>query len=215
MPETHHPNLLPQTKEQLPTLAIYDLETTGMSADNDRIIQIAAIRMVHGIPIAEDCFCTYVNPGRKIPAWITSYTGIHEEDVAHAPSIPEALATFSQWAGESILLAHNGNRFDIQFLHKNCDRCAFPQRPVFYCDSMHLSWQLWGRRYLSHGLDAVMKRLQVTANDQLRRHNALGDTLLLARCVEKMLDQYLQTNGILPDLKIKKGYLPDCSLPLS
>lgn len=43
MPKPTDQPLLSNAKELLPTLAIYDLETTGMSADNDQIIQIAAI----------------------------------------------------------------------------------------------------------------------------------------------------------------------------
>ena len=77
-----------------------------------------------------------------------------------------------------------------------------------FSDSMLMSWQLWGRRGMSHGLDAVIDRLGVDA-DGLRRHDARGDALLLGRCVERIFDLYLQTNGELPDLKLKTGFLPD------
>ncbi|MBQ7590779.1 MAG: 3'-5' exonuclease [Verrucomicrobia bacterium] len=196
-------------KRSLPPITVYDLETTGMSPEYDRIIQIAAAKMIHGQMIPEECFCSYVNPGRRIPAWITQYTGITNEDVKDAPPIESVLAEFSRWSGESVLLAHNGNRFDIKFIQSACCYCGFQPRPVRYCDSMLMSWQLWGRRGMSHGLDAVIERLGVDA-DGLRRHDARGDALLLGRCVERIFDLYLQANGTLPDLKLKTGFLPDC-----
>ena len=195
-------------KRLLPPITIYDLETTGMSPEYDRIIQIAAVKMIHGRMCPEECFCSYVNPRRRIPAWITQYTGITNEDVKDAPPIESVLAQFSRWSGESVLLAHNGNRFDIKFIQSACGYCGFQPRPVQYCDSMLMSWQLWGRRGMSHGLDAVIDRLGVDA-DGLRRHDARGDALLLGRCVERIFDLYLQANGELPDLKLKTGFLPD------
>ena len=61
----------------------FDLETTGLSAANNKIIEIGAVRIVNGK--IEDEFCTLVNPGIKIPRKIIKITGINNEMISDAP----------------------------------------------------------------------------------------------------------------------------------
>lgn len=189
------------------SVVVYDLETTGMSSETDRIIQIAAVRMRSDEICKNDFFFSYVNPERVIPAWITEYTGISQEHTRYAPVIEMILPQFSSWVGDSILAAHNGNRFDIKFLHASCDRGGFERREIQYFDTINLSWQVWGRRFISHSLDAVMERLGVSIGD-MRRHDARGDTFYLAECIQRMIAMYKKQWGKFPEIKLKKGYLP-------
>jgi DNA polymerase III alpha subunit (gram-positive type) len=173
--------------EVLKNLVVFDLETTGLSPGDDEIIQIAAMRMIDGAIRRDDCFFTYVDPGRPIDPFIVDYTGITDRDVAGAPGPQEAVRAFSTFCDSSVLVAHNGHSFDIPFLRSVTTRSRQGLRPASYIDSMHLSWQLWGRaRGVSHSLDGVVSRLRVRAGD-VRRHDARGDVLLLARCVEELL----------------------------
>ena len=165
-------------------IVVFDLETTGLSPYSEEIIQIAAVRMRGGVIMDEDAFSTYVNPGRRISSFITSYTGISNHHVQDAPSPAEAVAAFSKFVSNATLIAHNGQRFDMPFIRETCLRNGLPVRPIPFIDSMAFSRKLWGGRG-GHGLDAVMSRLRLGANGA-RRHDARGDVQILAEAVRRM-----------------------------
>ncbi|EEF60481.1 3'-5' exonuclease [Pedosphaera parvula] len=190
---------------------IFDLETTGLSSYQDEIIQIAAVRMSNGVVCSSDSFFSYVNPGRSISSFITSYTGITNQDVGDAPRVGTVLKDFSRYAGKATLIAHNGHRFDMKFLHAGCSRNALPTRAVNYHDSIYLSRLVWGKCPGGHGLDSVLNRLQIS-NHGVRRHDARGDVELLAEAVEKMW-HLLRERAELKPLALHQGVLPCLSLP--
>lgn len=165
---------------------VFDLETTGLSSRCDEIIQIAALRLGQGGAATGETFATFVRPEAAIPRFITGLTGISEREVAGAPPVAEALAAFSDFVGEAVLIAHNGQRFDAKFLAAACERQRIAARPVALIDSIHFSKRLFGTaRGTSHGLDAVLARTQVT-HFHGRRHDARGDVSGLAQAVERM-----------------------------
>lgn len=110
-----------------------DLETTGLSATDDAIIEIGAVRF-QGDHVVER-FETLVNPRRRIPAFITQMTGISNEDVADAPALAAVAPELLAFVGSDVaaVMAHNAN-FDIGFL-----RAAGIQfhRPVY--DTLELA----------------------------------------------------------------------------
>ena len=168
---------------------VFDLETTGLSCRFNEIIQIAATRLGPGGAVTAEVFATFVRPEVTIPSFITGLTGISNRDVAGAPPIAEALAAFSEFVGDAVLIAHNGHRFDAKFLTAACEHKRLNSRPVALIDSMHFSKRLFGTtRGTSHGLDAVLARTKVTKL-QGRRHDARGDVSGLAQAVERMWNQ--------------------------
>jgi DNA polymerase III epsilon subunit-like protein len=190
----------------LKNLVVFDLETTGLYQD-DEIIQIAALRLVDGAIRRDDCYFSYVDPGRPITPFITAYTGISDQDVAGSPGPQEVVRAFSKFCGTSLLVAHNGHAFDMPFLSRASLRDRPRLRPVRYIDSMHLSWQVWGRGAgVSHSLDHVVSRLGVPRGD-VRRHDARGDVLLLARCVTALLDRMARVRRACR-LSVYRGELP-------
>jgi DNA polymerase-3 subunit epsilon len=168
-------------------IVVFDLETTGLSPYSEEIIQIAAVRMHGGRILEQEAFATFVNPGRRISSFITSYTGISNAQVQDAPRADQALVEFSRFAGNATLIAHNGKRFDMPFIRESCTRHALPVREVGFIDSMTFSRKLWGGRG-GHGLDAVMSRLRLSAAGA-RRHDARGDVQILAEAVRRMWGQ--------------------------
>lgn len=188
-------------------MVVFDLETTGLSPASDDIIQIAALRMVDGSIRSRERFSTFVKPARPIDPFITGLTGITDDDVRDAPTAAHAIDRFAQFCDRSLLVAHNGHAFDIPFLQQAGAMKRRSRRRVRYIDSMHLSWQIWGRsRGISHSLDGVVARLRVDSDD-IRRHDARGDVELLARCVQKLLSRMAKPGG---------GYklsVYECSLP--
>lgn len=105
------------------TFCVVDLETTGGSAETDRITEIGAVKVQGGEVIGE--FQTLINPRAHIPAFIAVLTGITDQMVAQAPSIEEALPAFLEFASGCVLVAHNAP-FDTGFLRQACLR---QQRP--------------------------------------------------------------------------------------
>jgi len=188
-------------------LVVFDLETTGLSAYDDEIIQIAAVRIRDGRIRAAESFATYARPRRSISAFITRYTGITNADVRDAPAPRQAVSAFSAFCGNGLLVAHNGHSFDIPFLQRVCARNGELVRDAAYIDSMHLSWQVWGRtRGMSHGLDSVIARLGVRLRGA-RRHDARGDVALLADCVVELLER-MRRGGHRHHLNVYRCALP-------
>lgn len=192
---------------ELADLVVFDLETTGLSPSGDEIIQIAATRVRDGRVVVGDEFFSYVKPSGPISAFITSYTGVTDDDVKDAPREWEVLSAFSRYSGDSVLVAHNGHSFDMNFLRSACAQNVQPSREVEYVDSMHLSWAVWGRRGgCRHGLDEVASRLRVGA-PTARRHDARGDVEMTAQCVVQLLAMLREAAQVRP-VKVYVGALP-------
>ncbi len=94
----------------------FDLETTGLSADRDEIIEIGAARFRRGEIVER--YQTLVNPGKPIPSEITHLTGIDDDDVVDAPRMHTLLPRLRAFFGESTVICHNVG-FDVGFMQKH------------------------------------------------------------------------------------------------
>lgn len=93
-----------------------DIETTGVNAKWDRIIEIGAVKVREGK--VKDTFSELINPGVKVSSFITELTGINNDMLADKPSIEEVLPRFVEFAGDDCFLGHN-IMFDYGFLKQN------------------------------------------------------------------------------------------------
>ena len=98
---------------------VFDVETTGFSAENDSIIEIGAVK-VKDMKIT-DSFSAFVNPGRHIPERIVELTGIDDDMVKDAPSIDTVIKEFCEFIGDADLVAHNA-KFDTSFIRNAMSR---------------------------------------------------------------------------------------------
>ena len=108
---------------ELGPFTIFDLETTGMSAVRDRIVEIAAIKVNQDG--TQERFTSLVNPGIRIPWQVSKVHNITDDMVITAPFFSEAASTFMQISEGSTLVAHNA-RFDLSFLQESLNREGFP-----------------------------------------------------------------------------------------
>jgi DNA polymerase III epsilon subunit family exonuclease len=94
---------------------VFDLETTGLSAERSRICEVGAVRVRELETV--DSFQSLVNPGVALPDPIARLTGLREQELWRAPSVSAVLRRFLTFAGDDLLVAHNA-RFDQRFLER-------------------------------------------------------------------------------------------------
>ena len=102
---------------------VFDLETTGLSPDKNKIIEIGAVKVVDGA--ITERFSTFVNPEVPIPYNIEQLTSIKDDMVLDAPRIEEILPEFMKFCEGTVMVAHNAE-FDTGFIRKNCERMGLP-----------------------------------------------------------------------------------------
>lgn len=95
------------------SIVALDIETTGLDPQKDAIIEIGAVRF--NDKRIEDEWSSLINPGRKIPPFITQLTGINDHMVLEAPSIQNVLTELRHFVGDLSILGHNVG-FDLSFL---------------------------------------------------------------------------------------------------
>lgn len=169
------------------TCVVFDTETTGLG-ENDRIVQIAGLRIARGRLTGEH-FETLVNPGRSIPALATGIHGITDAMVADAPGPNAALTSFAHFAEDAVLIAHNAP-FDMGMLRNSVRGMRFDNRVL---DTVLLSAMVWGAS-VPHTLDALAARLGIVIpTDQ--RHTAMGDARATAEAFLRLVPA-LEAKGI-------------------
>ena len=162
----------------------FDIETTGLNAQTDRMTEIGAVIFSGGE--VRQTFNTFVNPQRHIPADITQLTGIRDQDVADAPLEKEAMEMFMAFAGDRPLIAHNAH-FDVGFMTAAALRNGLRFSPVFL-DTLALSQALLTdlKRFK---LDIVSNHLGLP---QFNHHRASDDAMVVARIMDKFLPMLRQ-----------------------
>lgn len=173
---------LEQSLEDI-VFTVLDCETTGLHAvAGDRLVAVAAVRVVGSAVRSEDTFDELVNPRRTIPAAATAIHGITDATVSDARVAPEVVADFADYAGTSVLVGHHLG-FDLGFLAPAAAKAGVDLESGTL-DTMLLSAVLFTEPGARHGLDAVSRRLGV---DVVGRHTALGDALATAEVLVRMI----------------------------
>ena len=166
---------------------VFDIETTGLSALNNRIIEIGAV-LVQGGEV-KDVFDTFVDPGEPIPENITALTHITNEMVAGAPGQKEAVEAFLRFAKDRILIAHNAG-FDTGFIRHVCEMNGLPFDNTFM-DTVAMSRHL-NPELKKHTLDSVADYFGL---GDFNHHRASDDAEMLAQIFFCMVDK-LQKLGL-------------------
>src|ERR1043166_9145255 len=160
-----------------PALAFVDLETTGMSAGEDRVTDVGIVRVEGGVV---DEWSTLVNPECSIPAGIQALIGITNAMVAHSPTFERVADDVAARVAGCVMVAHNA-RFDYGFLKHEFARLGRRFSAKVLC-TVKLSRQLYPDTG-PHHLDAIIDRHGLPAAD---RHRALGDARILWSFVQAL-----------------------------
>lgn len=166
------------------TFVIVDTETTGVAAKRDRIIELAAVKVVDGEVV--DRFSQLINPGRSIPHRITSLTGISTAMVFEAPTAPEILPRFLKFVGNGIVVAHNLT-FDRGFLNAELQRAGLPLLQNRTLCTLRLARRLL-KGLPSKSLSSVAAFYRISFKS---RHRALGDAEVTAEVLRHFLNHLM------------------------
>lgn len=166
------------------TFCTLDLETTGGSAaGGDRITEIGAVKHRGGDVVGT--FQTLVNPGRDIPPTITILTGITHSMVVDAPLIDEALPTFLEFIGSSVIVGHNV-RFDLSFLNAAAERLGYPRLDHRSVDTAALARRLVRPEVRNLRLATLAKHFRSPTKPT---HRALDDARATAHVLHALMER--------------------------
>ncbi len=158
---------------------VFDLETTGFSPEQCRIIEIGAVRVEKG-QITQR-FSTFVNPEVPIPFRIEELTGISDNMVIDAPTIEKILPEFMEFCDGCVMVAHNAS-FDMSFIEKNCERLGI------VCEKTVVDTVSMARVLLPslnrYKLDTVAKAVGVLLDNH---HRAVDDAACTANIFVKFI----------------------------
>ncbi len=158
---------------------VFDIETTGFSPVENRIIEIGAVKVCGGKIV--DRFSSFVNPEVPIPFEIEKLTGITDDMVMGAEKIETVLPQFLAFCEGCMLVAHNAS-FDMSFIMENCDRQGIAH-DFTYIDTVGIARvMLPGLK--KHTLDSVAKALMVSLENH---HRAVDDAEATAEIFVKMI----------------------------
>lgn len=168
------------------TYVVFDVETTGLSAVYNKIIELAAVKIKDGEII--DRFERFANPHEPLSATTIELTGITDDMVKDAPEIEDVLKDFYEFTGQSTLVAHNAT-FDIGFLNVGYKQIGFDEVKNPVIDTLELA------RYLypdlkNHRLNTLCKKFDI---ELTQHHRAIYDAeatgYLLWKLVKDVTDR--------------------------
>ncbi|WP_391573956.1 PolC-type DNA polymerase III [Cohnella sp.] len=167
---------------------VFDIETTGLSVTDNKIIELAGVKMKNGQEF--DRFETFIDPHEPIPYNIQQLTNITDDMVRGAPELEPKLKEFIEFVGDAILVAHNA-RFDIGFIQHSCKQFGLPPLDNPALDTLEVA------RYLhptmkNHRLNTLASLYKVSLENH---HRAIDDTVALGGILNGLLKD-LQTRGI-------------------
>ena len=188
---------------------VLDVETTGLKPSQQRIIEVALIRVSpHGSPVR---WSSLLNPGRPVPAYISQKIGIDDAMVADAPEFRSIAPTIVEIVEELPVVGHN-IAFDLSFINTELMRCGLPRLVNTPIDTLTLTSQLVSEARRLNLADVA----RVMGIDSRQSHRAMPDAettlevfrLLLMRAREQglsTLDDLLRTSASArPSSRVRK-----------
>ncbi|MBM7617718.1 DNA polymerase-3 subunit alpha (Gram-positive type) [Weissella uvarum] len=168
---------------------VFDIETTGLSAAYDRIIELSAVKMQKGNVIAE--FSEFIDPGFSLSETTVNLTSITDADVQGSKSEEQVLKEFREFYGDDILVGHNVT-FDVDFVNEAYNRHGMEiiENPVI--DTLPLARFLYPNMR-SYRLNTLAKHFNVNLE---HHHRAIYDAETTGHLNQIFLAQANEEYGI-------------------
>jgi DNA helicase-2/ATP-dependent DNA helicase PcrA len=149
----------------------FDLETTGLDTKKCEIVEIAAVRVRDGRPVAE--FHKYVKPRIPIEPGATAIHQVDAAKVENAPFFEQVWPEFRDFCGDDVIVAHNGEDFDFPVIRRMAKGMPGVTTLATY-DSMPLAYEITPT---SHKLENLARDYGIPTG---RSHSAIDDARTLA-----------------------------------
>lgn len=162
------------------TYIVFDVETTGLSAVYDQIIELAAVKVKNGEVIER--FERFVNPHHALSQTTVDLTGITDDQVENAPDIADVLKDFHAFTEDGILVAHNAS-FDMGFLNVGYRNIDFSKAENPVIDTLELGRFLYPE-FKNHRLNTLCKKFNI---ELTQHHRAIYDAEATGYLLWKML----------------------------
>ncbi len=165
------------------TIVVFDLETTGMFAGTDKIIEIGAVKVVNGKIIEK--FSTLIDPQMHINDKASAVNHIYDKDVAGCPTYNDVVSDFYKFCYGSILCGHNIKGFDMKFVKAQSEELNFFfDHPVI--DTLEIS-RLFVKGVANFKLGTLCERFNIVNENA---HRAFEDAIANAEVLIAMVDEY-------------------------
>jgi len=162
---------------------VVDLETTGLDASADEIIEFAAWRLAEGQEPQVLSFL--VRPSRKVSFQVLRLTGITEEELAEARPLEERREEIIGFLADAIVVGHN-IQFDLIFLERTLGWKVLGD----VWDTLELA-RIFFPGLNSYRLGALVESLNLSVPAELHLHRASSDAWLAGRLLEMCWEKAL------------------------
>ena len=158
-----------------------DVETTGLSAKTEKLIEIGAVKVIDGKVV--DRFQSFLQPGKPIGARIEALTGITDRMLKDAPLAKLVMPKFYDFCGDLPLLGHNLS-FDYSFLKKGMTNENLPFEKEGM-DTLRIA-----RKYLPELESRKLEFLCQHFGIKHTAHRALGDAEATNTLYQKLCELF-------------------------
>ena len=155
---------------------ILDTETTGLSFEDDKIIEIGIVELKDNV-LTQNYFHEYINPEKNISLSAQKIHGISNDFLINKPKFSNIAQKFLDFVKDDIIIIHNAE-FDTNFINKELLDCGFSNINNSIIDTIKIAKKQFPGQTVN--LDALCRKLNIT-NSRQNYHGALLDATLLSK----------------------------------
>lgn len=155
---------------------ILDTETTGLSFESDKIIEIGIVELKDNV-LTQNYFHEYINPEKDISLSAQKVHGISNNFLTDKPVFSNIAQKFLDFVRDDVIIIHNAD-FDTNFVNKELHECGFNSINNPIIDTIKIAKKEFPGQAVN--LDALCRKLDIT-NSRQDYHGALLDATLLSK----------------------------------